>query len=321
MKKSIMKIYLFLVPFLLYGITVVLFDPFNYFSSKSLMPEEIKNKTSYAANIFLWKLNEFRKSPCENILIGDSRMRNLNTKKIIRQSGKEFYNFGLSGTSPREAADVFWYCAKYVKLKSVYIGLNFNYFNKFYMKDRISYAKQIINNPLLYIVDKNVFLAIYQYLAASFTHTNVKSIDSMNVSRDEYWNYYLDVEVPRYYAKYEYPQQYEDEIIKIAEYCRKNGIDLNFIIFPTHVSAQRKIIKYHLYDSEQRFKNLLKKEAKTYDFEYENDLTTRKENYKDPVHLKDSVMDQLVPQIWGKFNKKVSGNELPEGYPYNAKNP
>ena len=101
MKPFIQKFLIFLIPFYIYAIFIVVIDPFNYFRIVRLRSEKEKTEVflrtsktmSYGS--MLWKVNDFRHHPCPNIILGDSRTFSLDTGLIHRITGEKYYNLAV----------------------------------------------------------------------------------------------------------------------------------------------------------------------------------------------------------------------------------
>ena len=90
---------------------------------------------------------------------------------------------------------------------------------------------------------------------------------------------------------------------------KKNNINVILINIPHHIDFHEKLISNNLKMEENKFKNILSSlNAKVYDFDYSNEITNDKINFKDPIHYNDSIGRLIVREIWGnnlKFGKKL----------------
>ena len=127
-------------------------------------------------------------------------------------------------------------------------------------------------------------------------------------SREQFWQDELEI-MRLYYRKYVYPKKYKQELQKIADYCRQNNIELNFIIFPSHTDDQNLIKEANLENENQQMRLDLQAFGTVYDFNTENNLTTDKANFNDPVHLHLIAKQELIREIWG--GNLVNGKKLP----------
>lgn len=296
MKKFLIKGFLFSVPFICYSLIIVLIDPYNYFGVSSLIDKNIKRKYSNKLNYALWEVLRFNENPKENIFLGDSRMRGINTEKVNEVTGIDFYDFAYGGGTLQEIIDTFWYADSWIPLKNVYIGINFNLYNEFNIRNRVQGAINITHNPLLYLSNRNTIEAAY-YCLKSLFNSSIKPIERPDLSKDEFWKFTLSEVGTRFYGKYKYPQTYHDQLKKISEYCKKKNIKLTFLILPVHVDLQRLVSKYGLENSYKRFIKDLISFSGIYDFNIENAITINKKNYGDPFHLNKQILTDLVISV------------------------
>src|SRR5688500_8467306 len=105
---------LFLLPLLLLVGMIAFADPFNYYRTKSFIPEEVKRNTSYKFDMTLWKLGEFIRCPLPNIILGDSRTDFLGTDKIEQITGEKWANLAYGGATMPEIIQTFWYATKHI---------------------------------------------------------------------------------------------------------------------------------------------------------------------------------------------------------------
>jgi hypothetical protein len=300
------RLMLFSLPFWVYAIFVGATDPFNFFSRHSLISEQIKEKTAALINPPLWKMNQFSRTPFENILLGDSRMGHLPTREIHSVSGQKYFDFSYGGASLREIVDTFWFAEKHAHLKNVVIGVNFSLYNERNVAARAGTYSQFCSNRLLYFVDHSVVKASILGAYADWFNQDL-TFGVPRMSRQEFWESQLQ-KAERMYSSYERPKRYRAELGKITAYCQKNSLKCSFIIFPTHIDLQRLVETARLNKEYQEFKCDLARMTVTYDYDYQNDLTANASNFADPFHFTDSVGGELVREIW--TNRLQYGRQL-----------
>jgi hypothetical protein len=299
MKKLLLKLVLFAMPFLTVALVVVWVDPYNYFSYNP-QQTEIKKRIAHKVNYALWKLIEYNRNPRPNILLGDSQMGRLRSEDILKISGKEYYNFSYGGGILPEMMNTFWMAAESTKLENVYFGISFNHFNIHNNSvNRVDSAKQIIKNPLLYLVNRNVLSATIKIIKDRLLEKS-SQIELPPMSREQFWNYSLNVPTRRYYANYKYPKEWYGELRRISDYCHHNAINLTFLILPTHTQLQTKIDEYGLSKEYEIYLKDLSKLALIYDFNKKNQWTDDKNNFEDPRHFKSGLARELIREIWGE---------------------
>ncbi len=290
---------------------VAAIDPFEYFNRSSMVSHEDKVRISSRLNYALWKLIHYRRKPSPNILLGDSRMNQLPEKKIKELTGQYYVNMAYGSGTLDEVCSTFWEATSIVPLKSVYIGLNLNLYNSYNSKNRVIGAKAILENPFLYMINRDVLKAIHLILKERIAvdkPDGATSIELPDMTQEEFWRYQLDTTTTRYYGNYGRPVLLLKELQKISQYCVDKRINLVFIIFPTHEDLRAKVRSFRLETAERQFRIDLMTLGKVYDFDYMNDLTMSRENFKDPYHLNEEKAEELTYEIWGgkgKYVKKI----------------
>jgi hypothetical protein len=302
MKRFLKKSLVFLLPVAAYMLAVSLVDPYSMFRSPVqsglTFRQSLKDSVAAGVDNALFKIVRFRNDPCPNIILGDSRMYSLDSNRIRDIAGERYFNLSIQGSSFREIADAFWFAAERTELKRAYIGLNFLLFNESFRKDRTSTARAMIGNPLLYFCNYTVVkpTAYMMYTLGS----GAPDLGRPNMTKEEFWRHVLFKEtVPGYLNKYVYPTSYVEELRRMADYARGRGIDLRFVVPPTHVDLQKRVAEMGFAVEEAKFKAQLRALAPTYDFEYPNPLTGDTANFKDPMHYTPEVGLRLISEIWG----------------------
>lgn len=277
---------LFLLPLLLLVGMIAFADPFNYYRTKSFIPDEVKRNTSYKFDMPLWKLNGFTRNPLPNIILGDSRTDFLGTEKIEQITHEKCANLAYGGATMPEIIQTFWYATKQTTLKKVYIGMNFNLFNEYKHMDRTNSAKEIMAQPLLYPFNKTVVKAFFYNVYYAMTGGDPK-IGAPEMSPDEFWKFQLTKSAENYYGTFKLSQDFINGLRDIASHCKTYNIELRFFIPPTHTDLQKRIDDFGLRTYEQWWKKELMTIAPVVDMDTPNEFTSNRENFKDPYHLKD----------------------------------
>ena len=107
---------------------------------------------------------QFKRKPCNNIILGDSRMNRINISGIKEITNEDYYNFSYGGATIEEICKTFWVVAESVHLENVYIGLHLNLYNTNNSRDRVSGAILTIRNPMLYLINRDVIKASFLLL-------------------------------------------------------------------------------------------------------------------------------------------------------------
>ncbi len=287
---------MFIVPVILFCLAIALIDPYNMFESKVFSQEQKKN-TAYRLNYALWKYLEFDKNPNPIILLGDSRMALLSNELIDRLTGVSAYNFAYGGGTLPETIQTFWYADKKTNLKKVYIGINLESYNGLKRKNRCKEAGNILNNKGLYFINQSVINSSFLILKNTFTGKN--EVVGKPKDKEKFWKKQLETAANVLYKDYTYPVEFYKELEKITEHCNKKGIELSFVILPTHRDLQDQLVLSGKEKELNHFIEDIYSLGKTYNFHKKSMLTRDKELYNDPFHFGVEVREEVIKYIFG----------------------
>jgi hypothetical protein len=300
--RFLKNLLLFSIPIVIFCGFIAIVDPFDYLNIVSAVSPGVKASTAKALNVCLWKMNQYDHQPVSSILLGDSRMDAMPAARISRVTNREYFNMAFGGGTLNEMIAAFWFAAGRTRLSDVYIGLNLNVYNDYNYAARTATFESIHKNPALYFVNRTVLEAAVDDTYSQLANKDLK-IGVPEMGREDFWRDQLDVLTARYYTSFVYPLKYRKELKRIATYCKQNHVNLNFIIFPTHVELQNRIHDFHLEDANAQFRSDLAAMAPTYDFDYPNDITRDKDNFSDPYHYRPPIADVLIAEVWqGKLH-------------------
>ncbi|HKG05244.1 MAG TPA: hypothetical protein VKB19_02240 [Pedobacter sp.] len=300
MKRFLTSAICLSIPFLTWAIVNVIVDPFNYFNIGIFSKDT--RASAEGLNQLMYRTIDYVHEPCGNILIGDSRTELLPIKRIEKLTGEKYKKLNTNGTKLNEIFDLFYLAHKREKLKKVVIGVNFNMFNKFGYQDRISGLQRVLDNPLIYIYNKDVAYATYVTIKYLVTKVNVDQKPPM--TKEEFWKFTILSKAIDWYGKYEFPAELNKELVEFDNFTHKNNIEVVFIIVPHSNDFHNRLVQFGLSDQERRFKKIMSNlNATVYDFDYRNPITLQKTNFKDPIHYNDSIGNLMVDEIW---NHKLS---------------
>lgn len=295
MKTFIKKGLLLLFPVLLWGLIVVIVDPFNYFSF-SLIDNSAKQRAE-SLNTLMYRTIDYMKDPSENMLIGDSRTNALPVDLLEELTGKNWKKLNTNAAKLNEVFDLFYMANERLKLKSIVIGINFNMFNEFGYMDRVSGLRKVLDNPLMYVYNVDVAEATLFTMKDLITGEYVKTAPDM--TKEEFWKWNITTKATHWYGKYKFPDDLYAELIAFDKFTSSNGIEAIFIIVPHHKEFHGRLLEFGLEDEEHRFKEIMNNlNAKVYDYDYENEITLLKSNFTDPVHYNQEIGDLIVKEIF-----------------------
>ena len=281
------------------GINFVI-DPYNVNQVFDLGMR--KDIVSYRANYRLYKMQAFKNNPCPNIYLGDSRMNGLKSSKVEEVSGERWFNFAYGGGTAYEIVDTFWYAVRHEKLQKVIIGINFNLYNGSNRFNLTQEAMSTLEKPLRYYLSYTTFKISIANLQYKFTEKNMyKETPPMN--KDEFWQVQLGKSTEAFYQNWSHPDDLQQELEKISEYCKDQGIELVFVIPPTHVDLQKRVADFGLEEDYRNYKLELSRLGwKVYDFDTSNEMTMDRSLFNDPYHAGDKVKDMVIKTVWNHLS-------------------
>lgn len=285
-----------LTPVLLIGGFNFVVDPFNYNGIFNLPLN--KGKVADAANHRIWNLAGFyRHTPPEtDLILGDSRGGRVRAEKVAGATGEACVNLAYGGGTAYEMVDTFYEAAEKTRLKRVYFCMNFNLYNKYNHMNLVPEAIEMLSSPARYYYSSFITKISLDCLKDKL---GMKVRDERPpMSREEFWRHQLDVSAKGFYGRYAYPDDLHKELVGIKKYCDERGIELAFIIPPTHTDLQVRIGDFGLSQAEAGFKRDLQKLGKVYDFDIDLPVNRRAENFDDPYHGGSVVFDWVIDTVW-----------------------
>ena len=296
MNLFIQKIALFLSPLLFIGLMVGLLDPFGMWRGQK-NEQDPHDLIAYQLNAPLWKSVAFREKPCSRILLGDSRMEALSDSQMRAVTGERWFNFAFGGASMQEMVQSFWFANQHAKLEEVVLGINLGRYNGRQILDRCSEAHGLFGNPHLYLINRSVLKGSF-YRFQEIIRGEPIRLARPTVDRETFWQHQLDYLARTLYQEYSYPETAYVQLSEIVSYCQKENIRLRFVILPTHVDLQEKLLEYGREKDLEQMRDDLKKLGQLHDFHRADSLTINPDLYKDPFHFKPSVGEKLIRRLF-----------------------
>jgi hypothetical protein len=293
------RLFLFSLPMLAYIAVVGFCDPFDFLGWASFVPDQIKLPISRTLNPCLLALSQFHRNPAQNILLGDSRMLEVEPERVTALRGERYVNLAYGGASLRECLETFWSATRETKLKHVYFAIDLEMYNDYSLTDRTETYRSISGSPGLYFVNRTVLQAAAYSIYGTLTHEDMR-LDAVNIDRAAFWKLTIDgPQTARLFENYVYPVKYHADLEEMGRYAKQNGIDLTFILFPTHMDFQMRSDDFGLEPQRRKMREDLAAIAPVIDFDYENELTRDQANFRDPLHLARPAMNLVTDEIWG----------------------
>lgn len=299
MIKSFFKIILFLTPFILISLFMVIVDPYNIFKVSDVIPDEDKftNASRFDGVTprckILWNTVDFIDHPVSGVLIGNSRTFNISNETLSKEFSSDIKNLAIHGGDMRSSIDLFWMADEAADLKLAIMQLDFNNYYAFTNVNQYAPVRELLNQP-------TKFFFKWDYLADSFSliyyhiTRNRKYIDKYADVLEDHWEETLLYVNYLFSTPYHYPHSFYDELKEISDHCVEKGIDLYFVIAPSYYELTSFVEKYGLTDHYARFKSDLEGLSSTIDMNEFTSFTSDKGNFSDHVHVKKAFSDSLV---------------------------
>jgi hypothetical protein len=297
MKKMGIKILAYTLPFIMASVFVLLVDPYNVFNMSHIFTDENKIKCLKRSDAvaprgnMLWKTIEFKRHPTPDIVLGDSRVYNISEEAFDKRTGGDFTNLSVPGANMRTIIKMFWMADAYSDLKNVVIQINFNRYNAYFNYDLFKPVQQILDRPYMYFFNGNYVKDSFIVLLYSATG-NEKIVDPSGKNPVDPWK--VCEQVIKNEHEYIYPAGFYKEFHEISGHCRKEKINLVFLVFPDYHEVHN-FIKELNYESEyQHFISDIRSLGTTIDLDNGIPFSMNRDNYFDYFHVRDQVADSIV---------------------------
>ncbi|MBJ20222.1 MAG: hypothetical protein GY910_23530 [bacterium] len=274
-------------------------DPFSLNRRYDLAIE--KEAVSFKLSYYHWKLAQFKNTTAPVVLFGDSRTNALPEDEIARELGRPTYNFAFGGGNGFDAVDAFWFAVSQRKLERVYVGLNALILNDHNRVRRARRSLEVIQDPLRFYMSPLVTQATFKVLLFNFFGVNLVT-EKPPMSEDEFWQYQLATAPGQMFGDYAYPDQLLAELSGVADYCKKNGIDLTFMILPTHVDLQARREDFGIVSGYRRSIRALRVMGEVLDWDYPNRITRDRRSFDDPFHMTPATAREIARELTSEGN-------------------
>jgi len=264
--------------------------------------------------VFIWKMSEYRHLRTPNLILGDSRAVKIQTDTLGLITGEKYYNFATPGGDPGVYIRLFWDINRSVRMKNVYITVGFHFFANTgrdlfqETKSTMTRVSPFFTRPLFVVEAFRIARLSLKQGSFSLWEEPVKGFQ-MPLGKDplaprgphweEDWKKSAAIQA-NMFRYFHYPEDYIRRLKGIAGYCSENNMSLVFSILPLHAEVHELAVNAGLTEDYKRFKRDIRSLAETYDFDYENELTTRKELYTDVWHFSPYVYNVLYREVWRK---------------------
>ena len=300
---------IFLLPFILLIALFFTFEPYDYFA--------IKGDSWYMSRSISGMRELMLKKPSQ-IILGDSRMANLNADYIEQLTGEHYTNLAFGGATLNESIEQFWFATQNTQLRRVVIGMDYYTLNNcLYSSERMQNVIDKVRNPFLFLADfsywidamQNAKNKTYDLISQMTGNPEYKSViddpssleqldppvstEHIKGYREDLYNYaklLLSNMVGEGGYGIDYslnkPNGYIQRILAIADYCKENAIELIIVLMPCNRAIWDLVIQpTGIIFAIPVYKDTLKAAAIVYDGEFYNDFAKDDTRFLDGHHL------------------------------------
>ena len=308
MSRFLSHLFKFFIPIITYFILAIFLDPNGLYFTNSPKIET----TNFDDNEII-KLKKYVQNPNEIVFLGDSKIDQLIKYNLYDNTEIKISNLAFGGSNIHEIEETFNFLIKYKIPNRLYIGINFHNYNMAYSHNRVKRLSKYIENPLYYLISKDLFHSIinilnHYFLPKPITVNIKKEVNKLDQEKD--WDRALET-LNSYFNYYIYPKEIEGKLLKIKSFCELNNIELIFVISPVHKDVLTKVKEYNLQYEYEKFKNFIFSLCTVYDFSNLNKFTNDKSNFNDPYHLNKDACIILFDEIFNP-NSDFIVNKIPQ---------
>lgn len=311
LKNVLKKLIIYTVPFLLLLGIFFAFEPYDYFF--------LRGDSEYLCKP-LSSVRELLMSHPSNIILGDSRMANLNMDLVEEITGERYTMLGFGGAQTGELIELFWYAAEHTELKKVMFGINLYSTIGEQTAGRIPSVIEQAENPGKFILNAAHWLEALNVAKTKalnrvwdltghperkeFPEDPTDYTAPQNVPTEMGEKYRLDIEEYREVIRTNFgsapavEDKTVDELKKIVAYCEEKGIDLVFVYPPMHASIYELYEELDILKEGEKYKGYLRTAAKVCDFEFLNEFTQNDDNFYDGYHLQNPLKPYLAQVLF-----------------------
>jgi len=293
---SYLRILLGLLLSLLAGVALfnVVVDPFERSGLFDLdLPREaVASVVDYQVH----KILKFERAPKPVIILGDSRSEALREEYFAELGRLDVFNFAYGAGTLDEAIDTFWLADATTRLEQVVIGVPFSLTNENNRLNRLPTARQVSRDLPSYYLSPLVTKASVLVLATAATGRSFVD-EKPPMTREAFWQHQLGPGADLYCRRWSRPRVLLARLEDVARHCREQGIDLVFLIPPTHDDLRALLPAHGLQEEYEAGKIELSRLGRVLDYDVPGPLTADAANFDDPQHFNAAVARRLVREL------------------------
>jgi hypothetical protein len=295
-----------------------LIDPYGAY-------QDIRKKYNYSKHInsdpYMFKAMHIKMTQPDSIVLGTSRAMRLDPAVIERLTGENAYNLGLPAATPFINYEYLKYSIQSdPKLKTVYLGLDFEVFEESYPVHANFNQKRIDSN----VPFQDIFATLFSERALKDSYEVL--IDNLEGrSRFTEYRYLADgsfdekmifppngnqLTLNMMPSKYSLSKNSIQYVSEIKELCEKHQIKLYIYISPIHAILLEQLWQSGLWSAYEDWKRALVGIAPIWDFSGYNEISMSElkgsANYNDLSHFSKKIGTLILARILD--DSRESGN-------------
>jgi hypothetical protein len=275
-------------------------------------------------------MREVMISKPDHIILGDSRLANLNLDYIQELTGQRYTMLGFGGARLGECIELFWFATRHTQLKKVVFEASF-YFSKGpdgYLPGRVPEIEKQATSLFTFTTRADNWLRAIDKgkQSGQLLLSNLLNRPDLAPEPDEDPTAFVHQQVPydepgeeyrlgleKYAKELIYPQcqdfSLEWKMWPLLEemilYCQQQGIELVFVVPPMHRSIFTLVTEpLNIDPARQRILNFLTSRAPVINFEFDSELNANDDHFFDGFHLRSELKRTLAQLIFTEMESE-----------------
>jgi hypothetical protein len=240
-----------------------------------------------------FNLATWLRAPSEGVLLGDSRMLQIQPEALEEATGLSWTNMAAGGSSGRDIVENLRFVLTHTAPQHAVIGWNLNLLNGAHQTDHVASAREIIESPLRYHLNPFITKASAFLLYEKWTGENPIS-ETPPMSPEQFWEHQLKVTAAFAYRDFQMPDALLADLSSAVEEARAKGTRVTFLFFPTHADLHQVARDMGVADEYAELKRQITALGPVVDWDRTSPLTTDRAHFSDPWHFKPEVAPQLL---------------------------
>ncbi len=243
-----------------------------------------------------FNLASWLREPTEGVLLGDSRMIQIEPEALAQATDMRWTNMAAGGSSGRDIVENLRFVLKHDPPKHVVIGWNLNLLNGAHQRDHVADAETIIESPVRYHLNPFITKATAFLLYEQWTGENPVS-ETPPMSPDAFWTHQLEVTAAIAYRDFQMPEALLEDLTHAVETAGDRGTRVTFVFFPTHADLHQVARDMDVTEEYAELKRRITDLGPVLDWDRTSQLTADRDLFSDPWHFKPEVAPRLVKGI------------------------